>query len=65
MTEVTASDGRRRRTVGGVTTSEASDTGYLPPMLNPFEPGFFDNPYAQYALVREADPVHLQPDRAW
>jgi cytochrome P450 len=47
--------------VGAVTTSEASGTGYLPVMLNPFEPGFFDNPYAQYALVREQDPVHMSP----
>ena len=30
-------------------------------MLNPFEPGFFDNPYAQYAQVREQDPVHMSP----
>ncbi len=50
-----------------VTTSESagSDTGYLPAMLNPFEPGFFDNPYTQYALVREQDPVHLSPIGAW
>jgi cytochrome P450 len=50
-----------------VTTSENTtpDTGYLPVMLNPFEPGFFDNPYAQYALVREQDPVHLSPIGAW
>src|SRR5262245_15011346 len=34
-------------------------------MLNPFEPGFFDNPYAQYSLVRESDPVHLSPIGAW
>ena len=34
-------------------------------MLNPFEPGFFDDPYAQYALVREQDPVHLSPIGAW
>jgi cytochrome P450 len=47
--------------VNVVTTSEVPDTGYLPPMLNPFEPGYFDDPYAQYALVREADPVHLSP----
>jgi len=47
--------------VGVVTTSEASGTGYLPVMLNPFEPGFFDNPYAQYAQVREHDPVHMSP----
>lgn len=37
------------------------DSGYLPVMLNPFEPGFFDNPYAQYALVREQDPAHMSP----
>jgi cytochrome P450 len=44
-----------------VTTSPTSDASYLPVMLNPFEPGFFDNPYAQYALVREQDPVHMSP----
>jgi cytochrome P450 len=42
-----------------VTASETPQQGYLPPMLNPFEPGFFDDPYAQYRLVREQDPVHL------
>jgi cytochrome P450 len=50
-----------RRSVHVVTTSETPDTGYLPVMLNPFEPGFFDNPYAQYALVRAQDPVHMSP----
>ncbi len=50
-----------RRTVRAVTTSETPDTGYLPVMLNPFEPGFFDDPYAQYRQVREQDPVHLSP----
>ena len=50
-----------------MTTSEQpiTDDSYLPPMLNPFEPGFFDDPYAQYALVREQDPVHLSPIGAW
>src|SRR5579862_9992889 len=48
-----------RRSVRLVTTSETPDTGYLPVMLNPFEPGYFDNPYAQYRLVREQDPVHM------
>ena len=48
-----------------MTTSETPDTGYLPPMLNPFEPGFFDDPYAQYALVRDQDPVHLSPLGVW
>jgi cytochrome P450 len=34
-------------------------------MLNPWEPGFFDDPYRQYATVREADPVHLSPIGVW
>jgi cytochrome P450 len=42
-----------------------TESGYLPPMLNPFEPGFFDNPYEQYRAVREQDPVHLSPIGAW
>ena len=25
--------------------------------LNPFEPGFYDNPYAQYAAIRSSDPI--------
>ncbi len=29
--------------------------------FNPFEPGFFDDPYAQYALLRTHDPVHHTP----
>jgi len=48
-----------------VTTSETPGTGYLPVMLNPFEPGFFADPYSQYRLVRERDPVHLSPIGAW
>ena len=44
-----------------MTTTEAADGSYLPVMLNPFEPGYFDNPYAQYRLVREQDPVHMSP----
>jgi len=59
VTDVTAIAGPGRRTVDRVTTSGAPDTGYLPVMLNPFEPGYFDNPYAQYRLVREQDPVHM------
>ena len=53
--------GRSRAYGPSVTTSETPDTGYLPVMLNPFEPGFFDDPYSQYRLVREQDPVHLSP----
>jgi len=29
--------------------------------LNPFEPGFFDDPYPQYRQLRELDPVHQSP----
>jgi cytochrome P450 len=43
----------------------SADTGYLPPMLNPFEPGFFDDPYAQYARVREQDPIHRTELGPW
>jgi cytochrome P450 len=61
VTHVTSRPDGVGRTVRAVTTSETPDTGYLPVMLNPFEPGFFDDPYAQYRLVREQDPVHLSP----
>jgi cytochrome P450 len=47
------------------TAPESPAAGYLPPTLNPFEPGFFDNPYAQYRAVREGDPVHHSPIGAW
>lgn len=33
--------------------------------LNPFEPGFFDNPYAQYASIRAADPIHKSALGPW
>jgi cytochrome P450 len=33
--------------------------------LNPFEPGFFDNPYAQYRDLREQAPVHQSPLGPW
>jgi cytochrome P450 len=61
VTDVTSRSGHRRAYGPLVTTSETPDTGYLPVMLNPFEPGFFDDPYSQYRLVREQDPVHLSP----
>ena len=34
-------------------------------MFNPFEPGFFDDPYRQYATLRERDPVHRSPLEVW
>ena len=33
--------------------------------LNPFAPGFFDAPYAQYADLREAAPVHQSAFGPW
>lgn len=48
-----------------VTAEQARSTGYLPPTLNPFEPGFFDDPYSQYRAVRETNPVHLAPNGVW
>jgi cytochrome P450 len=47
------------------TSPDAPAAGYLPPTINPFEPGFFDDPYAQYRAVREQDPVHHSPIGAW
>jgi len=33
--------------------------------LDPFEPGFFDDPYAQYARLRDQAPVHQSPLGPW
>jgi cytochrome P450 len=41
-----------------VTTAE-------PVLYNPFEPGYFDDPYAQFARLRELDPVHPTLDGNW
>src|SRR5690348_462101 len=34
-------------------------------MFNPFEPGYFDDPYRQYAALRDRDPVHRSPLEVW
>jgi cytochrome P450 len=40
----------------------AEQVGTVDPIgLNPFEPGFAENPYPQYRRLREADPVHRTP----
>ena len=44
--------------MAGTTTGE-------PAIFNPFEPGFFEDPYAQYAELREHDPVHRSPLEVW
>lgn len=36
-----------------------------PVAFNPFEPGFHDDPYAQYAGLREHEPVHHSPLGPW
>jgi cytochrome P450 len=33
--------------------------------FNPFEPGYVENPYAQFAALRAHDPVHLTPFGTW
>jgi len=33
--------------------------------FNPFEPGYVENPYPQFALLREHEPVHLTPFGVW
>jgi cytochrome P450 len=35
------------------------------PALNPFEPGFFADPYSRYRALRERDPVHHSPFGLW
>ncbi|MEI8000142.1 MAG: cytochrome P450 [Actinomycetes bacterium] len=35
------------------------------PVLDPFEPGFFDDPYPQYARLRSEAPVHRTPFGPW
>ncbi|HKH26549.1 MAG TPA: cytochrome P450 [Acidimicrobiia bacterium] len=44
--------------------SEAA-TESEPVAFNPFEPGFFEDPYRQYAVLREHDPVHRSPLEVW
>ncbi len=35
------------------------------PRLNPFEPGFFEDPYPQYGAIRSAEPVHRTELGPW
>jgi cytochrome P450 len=39
-----------------------TETGYV---FDPFAPGFTDDPYPEYARLREADPVHQNPFGFW
>jgi cytochrome P450 len=44
-----------------VSATDAGDRVFL----NPFEAGFFDDPYRQYARLREEAPVHRSPVGPW
>src|SRR3954447_4794625 len=46
----------------------AMTTADVPPTvlgLNPFEPGFFDDPYVQYRALREQAPIHKSDLGPW
>ena len=36
-----------------------------PPLFDPFAPGFTDDPYPQYAIMREQAPVYEHPFGFW
>jgi cytochrome P450 len=42
-----------------------SEAEVAPPLFDPFAPGFTDNPYPQYATVRDAAPVYQHPFGFW
>jgi len=44
---------------------DAPESGPAPVGLDPFAPGFFDDPYRQYAELRAAAPVHRSPFGPW
>jgi cytochrome P450 len=52
VTSATATGAGIGSTVLRVSTAETQ------PTFNPFEPGFFEDPYPHYAELREHDPVH-------
>ncbi|MCU1353040.1 MAG: cytochrome [Acidimicrobiales bacterium] len=45
--------------------AEASPTDQLEAVLNPFEPGFYTDPYDQYRRIREAEPLQRTPFGPW
>jgi cytochrome P450 len=48
-----------------MTESQTSAAQTAAPLFNPFEPGFTDDPYPQYAAVRAAAPVYEHPMGFW
>ena len=47
------------------TTGAASGTAAEPVVFNPYAPGYFADPFAQYAGLRDTDPVHLTATGAY
>ena len=42
-----------------------SEAEVAPPLFDPFAPGFTDDPYPHYAIVRDAAPVYQHPFGFW
>src|SRR5215467_7392073 len=53
--------GRRFSAGKGATVTESMP----PPLFDPFAPGFTDDPYPQYATMREQAPVSAPPFEFW
>ena len=53
------------RRVADVVHDEAGTASVAEIGLNPFAPGFFDDPYAQYRALRSVAPVHRSPIGPW
>jgi len=51
--------------VAEVVHDEAGTASIAEIGLNPFAPGFFDDPYAQYRALRAVAPVHQSPIGPW
>ena len=54
MTGVTGTGARPRRTLTDVTVGESEETV----LFNPLEPGYVQDPYTQFAALRDHEPVH-------
>lgn len=47
------------------TETEATSDPTTPPLFDPFVPGFTDDPYPQYAALRDQAPVYAHPMGFW
>src|SRR6516225_12009233 len=57
----TMPDGRGESAVDDTSTGASVEL----PAFDPFEPGFFSDPYSRYRNLRERDPVHHSPLQLW